>query len=112
MKRAARKPAPKAKPAAKPAAKLEQARQLYESFTGHQAETLGSIPKPEFPDVAVCMGELLGVSYRATRDGVTEDYWHDFRASSRPLLCVTPDGGQLIVAGGRYRVTETGINDR
>lgn len=85
----------------------------YERFTGHDAEVFGSIEFPNLDGVAVAMiGECDGVLYTTVRDGKTERYIHEFEEADKPLLCVTPDGRQLLLVGGRYRFTERGIVDK
>jgi hypothetical protein len=56
-------------------------------------------------------GELLEVRYRTVRDGREEHYKHAFRKQSRPLLAARHDGKRIYIVGGRYRFTESGIND-
>lgn len=90
---------------------LGRAIALYEEFSGHEAVELGTVAKPVMPDVAAVIGELDGIAYEAVRDGVREKYFHEFAAKSRPLLCVSPDGKQLIILGGHYRFTDHGIVD-
>lgn len=91
----------------------DAAARRYERFTGHDAEVFGSIEFPNLDGVAVAMiGECDGVLYTTVRDGKTERYIHEFEEADKPLLCVTPDGRQLLLIGGRYRFTERGIVDR
>lgn len=85
---------------------------LYERFTGHDAEELGVFQLPDLPSTATVIGECDGVLYTTVRDGVVEKYIHRFRSKDKPLLCVSPDGRQLILVGGRYVFTERGIVDR
>ena len=66
---------------------------------------------PPLPKVAAVIGECDGVLYTTVRDGVTERYIHEFRKADKPLLCVSPDGRQILLVGGRYRFTEAGIVD-
>ena len=90
---------------------VNQAARLYERFAGMDAEEIGRVRIPPMPKVAVCVGELDGVLYTTVRDGVIEKYIHKFKASDRPLMCVSPDGRQILILGGRYRFTERGIVD-
>lgn len=85
---------------------------LYERFTGHDAEELGVFQLPDLPSTATVIGECDGVLYTTVRDGETEKYIHRFRSRDKPLLCVSPDGRQLILVGGRYVFTEKGIVDK
>lgn len=94
-----------------PAGDLERARDLYERFSGHDPEELGRVRVPALPKVAAVIGECDGVLYTTVRDGVKERYIHEFRKGDKPLLCVSPDGRQILLVGGAYRFTEAGIVD-
>lgn len=61
---------------------------------------------PALPKEAIALGEILAIEYRSSRDG--KSYRHEFD-SHRPLLASSLDGAQLVIVGGRYRVTERGI---
>ena len=91
-------------------ARIKRAATLYEEFTGHDAVECGTVDMPEH-DVVAVIGELDGVLYTTIRDGVKESYIHEFKKSSRPLLCVSEDGKQLYIVGGQYIFKDTGIND-
>lgn len=84
---------------------------LFERFTGHDAESIGSISIGKMPKVAAVIGELDGVLYTTVRDGRVESYIHNFKAKDKPLLCVSPDGRQMLIVGGHYDFTERGIVD-
>ncbi|MHB8071863.1 MAG: hypothetical protein ACYDHF_07965 [Candidatus Cryosericum sp.] len=84
---------------------------LYEDFTGHDAEDMGNFEMGPVPKVAVVVGELEAVIYNTVRDGIHERYIHKFKAKSRPMFAVTPDGTQLLLLGGNYDFTERGIVD-
>lgn len=84
---------------------------LYEDFTGHEAQDLGSIEILDPPDVAVVIGEVEGIIYNTVRDGVHEKYIHRFKATARPMFCVSTDGKQLLLVGGNFQFTERGIVD-
>lgn len=90
---------------------IREAAKLYEDFSGHDAEEIATIDKPDFPDVVLVIGTLDFVGYTATRDGVEEKYVHEFKDTCRPLLCASPDGKQLVLLGGEYTFTERGIVD-
>jgi hypothetical protein len=94
-----------------PAGDVERAADLYERFSGHDPEELGTVRVPALPRVAAVIGECDGVLYTTVRDGKTEKYIHEFRKADKPLLCVSPDGRQILLVGGRYRFTEAGIVD-
>lgn len=92
-------------------AEFEAAAKLYEDFTGHQAEPLANIPAPKMPKVALVVGRCDGVLYSTVRDGKKEKYIHQFKAKDAPILCVSPDGYQILLIGGNFRFTELGIVD-
>lgn len=92
--------------------KIKKAVELYENFSGHEAEHVGSVNLPGNPGVAIAVGEIEGIIYNTVRDGVKERYIHKFKASARPLFCVSFDGKQLLLVGGSYDFTERGIVDK
>lgn len=91
-------------------ARLKHASDLFEDFTGHEAEDVEIINFPDH-DTILLIGELDGVLYTTVRDGKTEKYIHEFKGKSRPALCVSHDGKQLYIVGGRYTFKDSGIND-
>lgn len=50
------------------------------------------------------------IGYSAKRDGKVEKYIHEFK-KSRPVLASSYAGDQLFLVNGRYKFTNTGIND-
>ncbi len=60
------------------------------------------------PPVVIQLGELVGVIYRAAKGGVGPRTYVHFM-ETRPRLVAAPDGRQLYIVGGRYRVTGRGI---
>lgn len=92
-------------------ADVRAAADLYARFSGHTAEEIGRINVPSLPRTAVAVGECDGILYTTMRDGKVEKYIHKFRASDKPLLCVSPDGKRLLLVGGFYTFTERGIVD-
>jgi len=91
---------------------VQKAVDLYQRFSGHDAEEIGRVEVPKFPSVAVAIGEIDGVLYTTMRDGVIEKYIHKFHKNDKPLFCVSPDGKQLLLIGGNYTFTERGIVDK
>ena len=85
---------------------------LYRAFTGSDPELVGEVAKPKFPSVGIVIGPLIGVAYEATRDGISERYFHEFDPDSRPTLISSSDGGAIFILGGSYDFTEDGIVDR
>lgn len=61
------------------------------------------------PPVVVELGELVGLIYRSTKGsaGVPLTYIH--RMEDPPRLVSNPEGTQLYVVGGSYRITSRGI---
>jgi hypothetical protein len=90
---------------------LSDAAELLRDFSGHEPSEVVRIPKKEF-NKGLVLGVLDGVLYTTVRDGEREAYIHKFRKQSRPLLAVSSDGTQIGIVGGRYQVTEAGIEDR
>ncbi len=102
------------KPAPKKATVTRQATaaaKRFKAFTGHEPEVIGEMKKPVIPDVLAVVGDVIGIAYRTTRDGVTEEYYHEFTSKAAPMLCTSPDGKALFLIGGNYRFLNTGIND-
>ena len=91
---------------------IEQAADLYERFSGHDAEEIGKVKIPDLPKVGVAIGTVDGVLYSTVRDGVAEKYIHKFHKKDQPLFVVSPDGKSLFLLGGCYNFTERGIVDR
>jgi hypothetical protein len=90
---------------------ISRAADLYERFSGHDAEEIGRVQVRPLPRVGVAVGEVDGILYTTTRDGRTEKYIHKFRMRDKPLFVVAPDGKGLFLVGGRYTFTERGIVD-
>ena len=88
-----------------------KAADLYERFTGHDAEPIGTLDVPQIPPAVAVIGPCDAICYATVRDGKTERYIHEFAAGDRPLFCVAPDGRQLFLLGGEYVFTDRGIVD-
>jgi hypothetical protein len=86
---------------------LLQGIKLFEDFNREEPHYIDKIYIPDFSEL-IFVGPCLDISYHA-RDG--HDYRHEFRKKSRPDLCVTPDGLQLVLIGGNYQFTGRGITD-
>ena len=93
-------------------AEVNRAANLYERFTGHEADEGARIRVPTQPRVAVAIGDVDGILYTTIRDGVIEKYIHKFAKKDRPIFAVSPDGKQLLMVGGNYNFTERGIVDK
>lgn len=87
-----------------------RAAKAFQAFTGRQAK---GVQRAVIQDSAVGwkLGPAVGVAYEATRDGEKARYFHEFAKVDRPDLVVSEDGRQLYFAGGKYRVTDRGIED-
>lgn len=90
---------------------IQKAADLYERFSGHEAEIVGRTQVRALPRVGVAIGTCDGILYTTVRDGVTEKYIHKFKSKDAPLFVVSPDGKQLLLVGGNYDFTERGIVD-
>ncbi len=91
---------------------IRDASALYSNFTGHEAEVIERLAKPEYPDVLCTIGTVDGIMYTTERDNVIEKYVHKFHKDAKPLFCVTPDGTGIFFIGGAYDFTERGIVDQ
>lgn len=92
---------------------LKKGVELYRDFSGHVGEyEMHKLKLPKWPTELVAIGECDFIGYTTIRDGEVEKYKHDFRKSSRPLLCTTPDGKQLFLVGGVFQFTDRGIVDK
>jgi hypothetical protein len=90
-----------------------QARRVYQDFTGHTGEfDRVKVRLPDMPKALAVIGECTGILYDTVRDGELEKYIHRFRKSSRPLMCVSPDGLQIYLVGGNFKFTDRGIVDK
>ena len=88
----------------------EAAKRLSE-FVGREIGDFVEVPIANDYDVGYVLGEIPEVHYIAERDGEKFHFHHKFNESSRPLLVVSFDGNELMIAGGRYSVTDRGIVD-
>src|SRR6266850_7494007 len=65
----------------------------------------------DVPRAVAVMGPCEFIGYVTTHGGKTSVYIHEFAAGSRPLMAAGAKRNQLILVGGRYRVTAHGIVD-
>ena len=91
--------------------KITRAIKLFEKFRDQKAKYIDEIDY-EIPTVAVSIGPCDAIEYTTIRAGKKELYRHEFAKQSRPLLCSTDDGKQLLLIGGNFDFTEDGIKDR
>ncbi|MEO8134771.1 MAG: hypothetical protein ABI831_12425, partial [Betaproteobacteria bacterium] len=61
------------------------------------------------PPIVVQLGELVGVIYRSDKWQAGQPRTYIHRMEDPPRLVCNPEGTQLYVIGGSYRVTPQGI---
>lgn len=88
-----------------------RAKKAFKDFTGRSAKKVVTSKLDDKDQVGYRLGPMVGVAYEATRDGKTERYFHEFKKAARPDLISRDDGKQLYIDGGKYRVTDRGIED-
>jgi len=76
-------------------------------WSGQEARVL-KLNGAKIPAHAAQLGETVAVVYKSRKSGEGKDYVHFFD-SPRPTLAVGPDGKQLFLVGGKYRVDWSGI---
>lgn len=89
-------------------ARIKKAVELFQDFRGDDPEYIDTVEIADY-DTFMVIGYLDGVLYHTVRDGEDERYIHHFNGKSRPLLCSSFDGKQLVIIGGRYKFGERGI---
>jgi hypothetical protein len=97
------------RPPASPARLIRRAERLFRLFHAFPPSRLiRATHTRRLPHLLVDLGRLRGLIYVADRGPAgTRTYVHFMR--SRPRLACDPQGRQLYVLGGRYRVTARGI---
>lgn len=88
-----------------------KAARAFEDFTGRRPTKVRRDQLQDRDAVGWEMGPAVGIAYEATRDGEKAQYFHEFAKSARPRLVARDDGRQLFLTGGKYTVTERGIED-
>lgn len=89
---------------------VKQAIRLYKSFREKHPKKI-KVVSMKTPKAVAVVGYIEYVGYKTTHGKRHELYQHDFSPGSRPLLCVSADGKQLLLLGGRYKFTGRGIVD-
>lgn len=89
---------------------VRRAKKLYEAFREAPAKRALKL-RYAVPRAAAVMGHCEFIGYRTTHQGKVALYIHEFAPGSRPLLAAGPDHSQLLLVGGRFKVTELGITD-
>ena len=87
-------------------------RKAYDAFHGAAPDGARMVSVPTPPLTVWELGRVLAVAYEATVDGKRIKFEHPFKAGSAPYLAVSPNGRALFFAGGKYLVTDRGIEDR
>ena len=91
---------------------IAEAKKLGFKFSGHNPGKRAKITIPDAPNVALDIGRVYAITYIAKRNGKLGYYQHKFARHAQPIFAVSHDGKQLLLIGGSYHFTETGINDR
>ena len=90
---------------------MDEAARRLSDFVGREIGEFSEVEIAGDYDVGYALGEIPEIHYIAERDGEIFHFHHTFKEKSRPLLVVSFDGKQLMIAGGRYQVTDRGIVD-
>lgn len=90
---------------------IRAAVKLYEDFREKVPKKL-RVVEFDVPDAVMVIGFVDEIHYTTTHGRKVTSYRHPFQDGSRPLLCASSDGKQLLLLGGRYKFTARGIVDR
>jgi hypothetical protein len=90
---------------------IRAAVKLYRSFRESDPKRI-KVVSFDVPEAVMVIGHVEEICYTTTHDGKSVAYRHPFQPGSRPLLCASSDGAQLLLLGGRYKFTDRGIVDR
>jgi hypothetical protein len=88
-----------------------KAAQAFADFSGHTPQKVLRSKLDDNDVTGWKMGPVVGIAYEAKRDNETKQYFHEFKKSARPNLVARDDGKQLYIDGGKYKVTDRGIED-
>ncbi len=88
-----------------------KAEKLFRAFQGRAARHDEIVEIKAMPTVALVVGELDGLIYRAVDHdtGKTKGHIHRFNKQNRPVLLVSFDGSQAYILAGGYRFTDRGF---
>jgi hypothetical protein len=90
---------------------IKQAVELFESFREKKPKRIKRIVL-DVPRAVALIGKVDFIGYTTTHGKKIKRYQHDFAAGSRPTLCISADGLQILLIGGRFRFDERGIVDK
>lgn len=84
---------------------------LYRSFRDKEP-TRVKIVDYEPPEAVAIIGYVEEICYVTSHGKKVVHYSHPFGKGSRPLLCASEDGRQLLLLGGNFEFGEQGIVDK
>lgn len=89
----------------------KKAERLFHAFQGRDPRRDEIVEIKAKPTVALVVGELDGLIYRAVDDdtGKMKGHIHRFNKQNRPVLLVSFDGSQAYILAGGYRFTKRGF---
>lgn len=89
---------------------VNEAIRMFERFHGRTPKRGDKVEIPDPPEVVTLLGEIVQINYRAKKHGDEKEleYYHRFE-HPRPILVTDGKGRRLYIAGGRYKITEAGI---
>jgi hypothetical protein len=88
-----------------------RAAHLYANFREQGPARLARRVAFKIPKAVAVLGHVEFIGYATTRAGKTELYIHEFAPGSRPRLAAGAGRNQVVLIGGRYRMTSRGIVD-
>ena len=91
-------------------AEIDAAAERFADFTGRAATKEETFKVPTIK-TGFALGKIVGVIYEQDRGEGLTHFRHDFKKESRPLLVASVDGTALGIVGGRYKITNRGIED-
>jgi hypothetical protein len=87
-----------------------QATTLYQTFNGFAPTRMSTVRHSRLmPPVVVQLGELRGLIYRSDKHKPTRPSTYIHFMETPAILASNPEGTQLYIVGGDYRVTSRGI---
>jgi hypothetical protein len=89
---------------------VRRAAKLYHDFREETPQRARRVAV-KLPRTVMVMGTLDAVLYTTTIRGKATRFKHTFAKGCKPLLCAGPGRAQLVLVGGRYKVTYRGIVD-